>query len=357
MWYNGGKNGWDGFGFMNQSFTDKRSLIYDCLKAITILLVLAGHCFVMYSPDGAIEVVKGCYPFRLATLVIYRFHVPCFFMVSGAIFALCLRQRVYADFRTFLRKKARRLLIPYGIFGLLVVPPVLALCGLAEDFSLPRLGWQWLSGMNMRHLWYLYALFFIFLLMWAVRKYLVPTDGKRVLLISFVVSLIFRSFSPVWLSYFQIANIFYYQFFFVCGVYLDFYFEELFALLAAKKKWSIAVLALLLCSTFADFWTLSGYVYALCGMALSLWLGLWLSERRSLLKSSFHRLLCRDSYGIYLIHAMLVYLVFWSFSEVAVSPLLLVALAFSVALGGSLGLTELLRRLGLGFVLGEGKRR
>lgn len=341
---------------MNRTSADQRSLIYDCLKVITVLLVLAGHCLVMYSPDGAIAVAKEFAPFRLATLVVYRFHVPCFFMVSGAIFALCLRKNVYADFRTFWKKKALRLLVPYLIFGVLVVPPVLYLCGLMPHFSVGRLLLQLITAMNMRHLWYLYALFFIFLLMWAVRKYLVSEDAKRVLLISFGVSLIFRSFSPVWLSYFQIANVFYYQFFFVCGVYLDFYFEDIFCFLQAKRKWWIPVFALLLCSTFADFWTLSGYVYALCGMALSLWLALWLSGKKAA-ESRLHRILCRDSYGIYLIHAMIVYLVFWVFSEIAVPAPLLVLLAFFVALALSLGLTELLRRLHLGFVIGEKRRR
>ena len=338
---------------MGVSFSEQKSLIYDHLKIITILLVIAGHCFVMYSPDGAIEVVKGFLPFKLATLLVYRFHVPCFFMVSGAIFALCLQKNIYPTSIVFVKKKAYRLLIPYLVFGILVVPPVLLICGLADPAKWYLLGWNLITASNVRHLWYLYALFLIFILMWLCRRFFVKEQMKKVLLVSFVVSLIFRSISPVALALFQIANVFYYQFFFVCGIFLDIYFDEIFLFLQTKKKLLWIVLAVLLCSMFADFWTLSGYVYALCGMTLSLWLALWLSEQKSLSQNKWYRMMGRDSYGIYLIHAMIVYLIFYVFSEVAIPAWILMPLAFFVALILSLGITEILRKCGLGIVLGE----
>ena len=342
--------------FMVFSFSEQKSLIYDHLKIITILLVIAGHCFVMYSPDGAIEVVKGFLPFKLATLLVYRFHVPCFFMVSGAIFALCLRKNIYSSGMEFLKKKAYRLLVPYLVFGILVVPPVLLICGLADPAKWYLFGLNLITASNVRHLWYLYALFLIFMLMWLCRRFFVKEQMKKVLLVSFVVSLIFRSFSPAALALFQIANVFYYQFFFVCGIFLDLYFNEIFSLLQAKKKFLWLILAVLLCSMFADFWTLSGYVYALCGMILSLWAALWLTGKKSLFQKKWYQMLGRDSYGIYLIHAMIVYLIFFAFSEIAIPGWILMPLAFVVSLAVSVCVAELLRKCGLGIVLGEKRR-
>lgn len=333
-----------------------KSLIYEQLKILTILFVIAGHCFAMYSPDGAIAVAKESLLFELGTLVLYRFHVPCFFMVSGAIFALCLKNRIYPDGKTFVKKKAFRLLLPYLIFGILVVPPVLMVCGLLEAEKAHTFLWSLISGSGVRHLWYLYCLFLIFLLMWALRRFLIPQNAKKVLLVSFLVSLAFRSFSPQIFQYFQIANTFYYQFFFVCGIYLDHYFEEITAILAAKKKYLWLALLVLCCSAFADFWTLSGYVYALCGMTLSLWVAVWIS-RRAAAQNAVVVLVGKNSYGIYLFHAMIVYLIFYAFSSVAVFPVILVCAAFFVSLFVSVLLAELCRRAGLGFVMGEGRKR
>lgn len=342
---------------MDHSLSLKKSMIYDHLKVITIALVILGHCLVMYSPDGAINVVKGFLPFELATLLVYRFHVPCFFMVSGAIFALCLQKNVYQNFAVFFRKKVLRLMVPYVVFGILVVPPVLMLCGLLDPHRAYTFAWNFISGSNVRHLWYLYALFLIFMLMWGCRRFLTKENVKIVILVSFVVSLIFRSFSPYVLTYFQIANTFYYQFFFVCGVYLDLYFDEIFCFLQQKRKYLWLCFVVLLCSMFADFWTLSGYVYALCGMVLSLWGAMWLSERKELEKKRWYITVSRDSYGIYLIHAMIVYLVFWFFSEVAISALILMPLAFLGSLFLSIFLVELLRCIHLGFVIGESGKK
>ena len=70
----------------------KRSLLYDQLKIITILLVVLGHCFIMFSPESAIPVQRGSVILSYAAKILYRFHIPCFFMASGAVFAYNLRK-------------------------------------------------------------------------------------------------------------------------------------------------------------------------------------------------------------------------------------------------------------------------
>ena len=94
-------------------FTEKKSMIYDLLKAFAILAVIAGHCLAMFTPDGAIPTVCGSRLLGLLGSIVYRFHIPCLFVVSGALFAFCWRKGHYHDPRLFLRKKALRLLVPY----------------------------------------------------------------------------------------------------------------------------------------------------------------------------------------------------------------------------------------------------
>lgn len=79
----------------------KRNVILDIVKGIGILFVVFAH------------VMSGTFTNR----VIYMFHMPLFFIVSGMTMYYSSIDRV--DFRTFISKKAKGILIPYFIFLIL----------------------------------------------------------------------------------------------------------------------------------------------------------------------------------------------------------------------------------------------
>ena len=86
---------------MNETVTAasrKRIPFFDLLRGVGIILVVFGH-------------VTHDMPVRE---FIYGFHLPLFFFLSGTLF----RDRDLARFTPFIRKKARSLLIPYVVFGL-----------------------------------------------------------------------------------------------------------------------------------------------------------------------------------------------------------------------------------------------
>lgn len=335
----------------------KKSILYDQLKIITIFLVILGHCLIMFSAGGAIVVQQKSALLAYASTILYRFHIPCFFMVSGAIFALNLQKGKYAVFSAFALKKAMRLLVPYLIFGVFAVLPTLMICGLLEPSRWYTFLGNLFFGRDVRHLWYLYALFAVFLIFWCFRRRLMEGDIRKVLVLSFVVSFICRSFPLSFSSYFQISNIGYYQFFFVWGIFFHRYFDEILCYFRSHWYWLIVGGLLLLLSCFADLYTLSGYVYAAAGVMLSVALGWLFSRREGLQQNKWWRFLIRDSYGMYLFHPMIVYLIFYGFSHRAVPPVLLMLLAFVVSTASSFILTELCRKGHFGFVIGEGRIR
>lgn len=75
-----------------------RIVSFDILKGVGILLVILGHIQI---------------PYMLKT-VIYSFHMPLFFFVSGCFFRPI-------SLREFLNKKTRQLLIPWAFFAFFVV--------------------------------------------------------------------------------------------------------------------------------------------------------------------------------------------------------------------------------------------
>ena len=81
--------------------SEKRSGLIDVVKGIGIILVVFAH--VHYE--------------KTALIVIYSFHMPLFFLVSGAMF----RREKYPEFGPFLKKRVMRLLVPYVVYEALSI--------------------------------------------------------------------------------------------------------------------------------------------------------------------------------------------------------------------------------------------
>lgn len=77
---------------------EKRESYLDIAKGIGIILVILGHMDIGSS-----------------NIWMYSFHLPLFFIVAG----ICYNPG--NDFVTYLKKKARRCLIPYVVFGIIIV--------------------------------------------------------------------------------------------------------------------------------------------------------------------------------------------------------------------------------------------
>jgi len=71
----------------------------DIAKGIGILLVVWAHILIVGQSHR----------------VIYAFHMPLFFLISGMLF----RREKYPNFWTFLRKRAKRLLVPFTIYSVI----------------------------------------------------------------------------------------------------------------------------------------------------------------------------------------------------------------------------------------------
>ncbi len=76
----------------------KRLDFIDYAKAIGIILVVIGHINVYNSSCKA---------------WIYAFHMPLFFLLSGLLL------KPSDNFKAFINKKARRIMVPYFIWGLI----------------------------------------------------------------------------------------------------------------------------------------------------------------------------------------------------------------------------------------------
>lgn len=96
----------------------------------------------------------------------YGFHMPLFFILSGAVLGL----REIAPFDKFCVSKIRRLLVPYFIYGWFFMLSVKFIGNFYDKTSLLQAMRGFLSGVDSGHLWFLTALFWCMLVFAILQK-------------------------------------------------------------------------------------------------------------------------------------------------------------------------------------------
>jgi fucose 4-O-acetylase-like acetyltransferase len=125
----------------------KRDLLVDAMKGFGIILVILGHTL-----QGSSAAFDESFAFRL----IYSFHMPLFFFISGYVLQFGLKGKPLAPI-SFVLKKARALVLPflswYFLFGLWKgIPAGITLSEYAQRLVLsPAYGY-----------WFLWVLFLCF---------------------------------------------------------------------------------------------------------------------------------------------------------------------------------------------------
>lgn len=153
----------------------KRVLFIEIAKGIGILLVVLGHAIIpqMRMDSAAFD---GVFDF------IYSFHMPLFVALSGYLYEKNQKKYHEQGFRRFFASKFRVLMVPYLTFSILSYTgiylafsfPALADILSAEGyqrFPLPQAAFQILTNVDHldKHMWFIYALFLIFLASYLLR--------------------------------------------------------------------------------------------------------------------------------------------------------------------------------------------
>ena len=145
----------------NSSGTDgkKRITWIDTLRGIAMLLVVLGHC-------GGISPTAG--------IIIYAFHMPLFFMISGLLF----RVSKYDTLLACVKDKVVKLLVPYACFFVLNIGlQILGKRLLGNPITTKPV--EYLVGFltagksgvtSCNALWFLPCLFFVSILYWSLYR-------------------------------------------------------------------------------------------------------------------------------------------------------------------------------------------
>ncbi len=317
------------------------------IRAIAILLVVFGHSIVMYSSLWGGHVTSGNYlVLNYMKNIIDLIQMPLFFSLSGYLFYYSMKKKRNAT--EFIVGKIKRLIIPYLSIALLWMVPIKILAeyeGYYNKNIFEIFIYGIILGKNNGHLWFLPALFLIFIGLYFVQRLFEHSYVYSIIIL--IVLILLHFFSNKLSAFPYLFNAVYWAVFFYLG-----YIINLYNVSDKKRCMDITLLKVLLMIITAIFTvvsliTLNKYISFFCSILLVVMIWRIIPEKQN----GILECLSKNSFGIYLFHSPLIYVTLRFFSQK--SPTFTIGLNF-IAFGfASLVLTEIVRRIRLGWLIGE----
>lgn len=314
----------------------KREYCVDNLRAIAILLVVLGHSIIIYDSGWGIATSEiECLPFYYLKKIINVIQMPLFFSISG--FCFCLSQNKSLN-RKMILNKVKRLIIPYFTIAFLYMDPIKILLDVpGYKFSINLLMQQFILFQNNGHLWYLPTLFLMFVFS-AKHKY--GGGVKGLFLLSFIFYLVSNNIP----NYFSIKQFCQYYVFFMLGYFCCIYKNKIL------RKSSVGYI-LCAMSIIASLCLQEGELgMRIIMLLVSLMFCVGCYTIININKNSILLKLSEKSYGVYLFHSPLVYFMYMLYPNA--NPILMLFVNFVVCGLVSIGLLEMIKRVGLSFIIG-----
>lgn len=286
------------------------------LRALAIILVVLGHSIIIYK-DGwnFYNTDRNFQFFKYLDAFIYLFHMPLFFSISGYLFINKCKEK---KLNIIVNNKLKRIIIPYIIIGILWVYPIriFSQYKIFSDHSLIyNIGVNIILGKDNGHLWFLPALFCMFIISYLLEKYI--KNSKLKYLIIFIMFLSGHILNLSWIS-----ETLKYMVWFYLGDFLKQWSIE--SKMRYKKTISILFLTLIVIYFFT--YNLNDYLsialkYMVCLTIIPLLYNMITCKKIKILDN-----ISKYSFGIYLFHSPMIYITFRYFPNV--NPLLMLFINF-----------------------------
>jgi len=163
----------------------KRLIHIDVIRTIAILFVVFIHTFILYN--NYLGTFKKHVIFNSQyTDLVYNFlnalMIPSLTLIAGYTFTF-IQEKRKQPFDLMIKSKIKRLIIPTIIFGIIYT-------FLFQEFEIKLRSIVVIIISGVGHLWYLPALFWMFIMGYYLEKYYHKMNNSFVLFISFIISLL-----------------------------------------------------------------------------------------------------------------------------------------------------------------------
>lgn len=323
-----------------------KSKKYDIMKVLVTVLVVIAHSTRMYTGNGVITPANPSTNLSYITRFIYAFHMPLYICISGMVYGMCIDDfDKYKDTRKFIVNKAKRLLIPYYVFGLLWVAPVMTLFNFTDRsfimYSITGIG----IARNSRHLWFIFVLFLLFVISALCRNHIQKFKPYFALPLLLLLSYFSKYVPP----YFLLNELFYYSLFF----YLGYIFNRSYDKIGKICKHPIILILSSVCIALLcreNIWIFR-IIVALAGIFLVIGIVEYINVK--LYETKPFKALKQNGFGVYLFHPMIIYVLYYYWGPLNINPYILSSLIIVISYCISHIATTIIRKIRLGVIIGE----
>ena len=169
---------------------------FDIWKGIIIFLVVLGHAAGGIIHSVPFSMQDGNNSVVILFHLIYSFHMPAFFLIAG----MFCDSWVNKPFHQALADKTRRLMVPYFVWGF-ILASAMQIAGGYTNGGLGLKDYLWSPIIPFSEYWFLYSLFFIHLMYYAVvRAAGIEGKGKKIFLVAAAVLYVVKPWIPsIWI--------------------------------------------------------------------------------------------------------------------------------------------------------------
>lgn len=278
---------------MNPEFNSEKQL----LRAIGIILVVLGHAIDPFIWNSSFKVVKD---------IIYSFHMPLFFFISG-FFGTKFFLPADRPINPIVVRQFQRFMVVYFFCSMLVIPlkfllnhyadrPLVAGDILADIFFCP-------GHHPMIILWFLYVLF-LMQMFFLAGNHIFTINYRRPFQAGmlFIVFLGLHLISGKCPELFALNRLAYFAIYFYLGFLASFYYEKLKSFFIRYRYFAMIMSIIFYLFYFqARSFFMFSFLYAMTGILFFWLVSIHLAKRRTFFKSSLSRI-GNYSYEIYLYH-------------------------------------------------------
>lgn len=290
-----------------------------------------------YSYSKAVDLVTG---------LIYSFHMPAFFAISGAIYYIVkCRYKRYDSNRKFVKNKFLRLIVPYLFFSLIIVAPISAYLEMnSEPVTISTVFNDYILLNNPKYLWFLPTLFLCFLIVQFLFKFI---NRYRIITIA---GLIILYYLGTHISFNACVNRAMTQISY-------FHMGFLLADLSINKQWRVRLkptvvlsvllfIAVLYISVKVPHGVfLFNFLTAVFGTIALFSLSAMLSPKIS--GNTLFKVINKNSFGIYLFNVPILYLIFFQQIDVKLNVFMLMLIVLILSMALAIMLTVVFRKIPL----------
>ena len=317
-----------------------RSKRINNIRALAIILVVIGHSIIMYSDEWSLHV----YDNNIISFIkrgINIIQMPLFFSLSGYLFSNNINK--YTDRLTFIKKKIKRLLLPYvliGLFWMIPIKYILNIKGYREKGLYNIIVKGLFMGNDNGHLWYLLTLFFIFIISIIIKPLLFDNNQYAWIIVLGAMLAIHLLADRMQVNII-LKTVFKNYIWFYMGILLN---NEMIKKLEKKiKKYLLPVTLIYI---FLLVWYNNKIINLIIAGLLLIVIYAYIPEGNNKIID----VISKNSFGIYLFHSPLIYILLKVRTNY---ELINIAINFFVFGGISLVMTKYIRKTKLKIIIGE----